>query len=54
MSCKISLNGKKRRHIYSISRMGYESIKPFVEELRSNGVKVECEPYRLDGKMIYL
>ena len=34
--------------------MGVHSIRPFVEELRSNGVKVECKPYEYDGEMIYL
>ena len=34
--------------------MGFKSIRPFVEELRSKGVKVECKPYEYDGEMIYL
>ena len=37
-----------------IDCMSVRSIKPFVEELRSKGVTVECQPYELDGRMIYL
>lgn len=45
--------GKIRRYV-SILCMGVQSIRPFVEELRSKGVKVECKPFEHDGEMIYL
>ena len=34
--------------------MGEQSIRPFVEELRSKGVEVKCPPYKYKGRMIYL
>lgn len=40
-----------RTAVFRFYSMGYRSIRLFVEELRSKEVKVECEPYRLDGKM---
>lgn len=35
-------------------RISISYVKPFVEELRSKGVTVECHPYELDGRMVYL
>lgn len=48
---KLKLKGRKRFRRHALYSMGYRSIRLFVEELRSKEVKVECEPYRLDGKM---
>lgn len=54
LALKIKLKGKRRIRFCPICAMGFKSIRPFVEELRSKGVKVECEPYEHDGEMIYL
>lgn len=43
-----------KRRIHSLCCMSIRSIKPFVEELRSKGVAVECMPYTLDGHTVYL
>ena len=52
---KIKLKNKKTNRYFQIPCMGVKSIKPFVEELRSKGVQVGCEPYQLDnGRTIYL
>lgn len=54
LACKIRLRDRKFERLFSISSMGYESIRSFVEELRSKGVEVKCTPYKYKGKMIYL
>ena len=54
LACKIRLRDRKFERLFSISSMGYESVRPFVEELRSKGVEVKCPPYKYKGRMIYL
>ena len=55
LGLKIKLKHKDKFKFFPLTCMEYKSIKPFVEELRSKGVQVECEPYQLDnGRMIYL
>ena len=51
---KLRVKGETKWHYYALSSMGYQSIRPFVEELRSKGVEVKCPPYKYKGKMIYL
>ena len=54
-SAIIYMKGRKLPIEWGLDCMSKDSIKPFVEELRSKGVQVECEPYRLDnGRMMYL
>ncbi len=51
---RVYVKGKRRFRFYSMDCMSQDSIKPFVEELRSHGVTVECIPYFHKGKQIRL
>ena len=54
-AAKIYIKNEDTPSLVGFNAMSPKSIRPFVEELRSKGVQVECEPYRLDnGRMIYL
>ncbi|MCM1502635.1 MAG: hypothetical protein NC115_08240 [Bacteroidales bacterium] len=51
---RVYVKGKRRFRFYSMDCMSQDSVKPFVEELRSHGVTVECIPYFHKGKQIRL